>query len=269
MSEISENTSTYSLLAECDFHDRMKDRKVPYNVVGGLGLHAVTNAAEIDWDNHVVHLHNGVCLPRLRDNGTVRDLDTLVQSTDKAVVKNCRQEIADAIGDKMVVSAFGLNPYEKNRRGIFDFVGDRYVDDEGRLYWHLGGIETEIPLASLDQWLVKRDGETVCAILNPVAQLGAYLNRSAAGLRPKDEKKVASLTSIVMPNGKISDIPAAYREQHLAFLEQSQKVTEARKKLGWFGLKAGLLSFLEHQDWAVRLAQGELDGVLSGIVGKA
>ena len=134
MSEISENTSTYSLLAECDFHDRMKDRKVPYNVVGGLGLHAVTNAAEIDWDNHVVHLHNGVCLPRLRDNGTVRDLDTLVQSTDKAVVKNCRQEIADAIGDKMVVSAFGLNPYEKNRRGIFDFVGDRYVDDEGRLY---------------------------------------------------------------------------------------------------------------------------------------
>ena len=196
------------------------------------------------------------------------EIDTLVQSTDKTVVKGCRQKISDAIGDKLVVSAFGLNPYEKNRRGIFDFVGDRYVDNEGRLYWRLGGIETEIPLESLDTWLVEQAGETVCAILNPVAQLGAYLNRSAAGLRPKDEEKVAALTSIVMPNDKISDIPAAYREQHLAFLEQSQKVAEARKKLGWFGLKAGLLSFLERQEWAVRLAQGELDGVLSGFVGK-
>ena len=94
-----------------------------------------------------------MCLPCLRENGTVRDLDTLVQSTDKTVVKGCRQKIADAIGDKLVVSAFGLNPYEKNRRGIFDFVGDRYVDSEGRLYWRLGGIETEIPVESFEQLL--------------------------------------------------------------------------------------------------------------------
>ena len=266
MNKNSENV--YSLLPERNFHGKMEDLKVPYIVVGGIGSQALINADEIDWDNHVVYLPSGVCLPCLRENGTVRDLDTLVQSTDKTVVKGCRQKIADAISDKLVVSAFGLNPYEKNRRGIFDFVGDRYVDNEGRLYWRLGGIETEIPVESLEQWLVKRDGETVCAVPNPVAQLGAYLNRSAAGLRPKDEEKVAALTSIVMPNDKISDIPAAYREQHLAFLEQSQKVAEARKKLGWFGLKAGLLSFLERQEWAVRLAQGELDGVLSGFVGK-
>ena len=101
MSEVSENI--YPLLVEHSIHDRMEDCEVSYNVVGGLGLHAVTNAAKIDWDNHIVCLPNGVYLPRLRDNGTVRDLDTLVQSTDKAVVKSCRQEIADAIGDKLVV----------------------------------------------------------------------------------------------------------------------------------------------------------------------
>lgn len=267
MGKTSENV--YSLLVARGFHDRMEDCEVPYNVVGGLGLHAVTNAAKIDWDNHVVYLPSGVCLPRLRENGTVRDLDTLVQSTDKTVVKGCRQKIADAIGDKLVVSAFGLNPYEKNRRGIFDFVGDRYVDNEGRLYWRLGGIETEIPVESFEQWLVKRSGETVCAIPNSAAQLGAYGCRSSTGLRPKDEEKVAALTGIIMPNGKISDIPAAYREQYLAFLEQFQKVAAARKKLGWFGLRARFLSFLEHQDLAIQLAQGKLDGVLSGIVGKA
>ena len=271
MSEVSENI--YPLLVEHGIHDRMEDRKVPYNVVGGLGLHAVTNAAKIDWDNHVVYLPSGVCLPCLRENGTVRDLDTLVQSTDKTVVKSCRQEIADAIGDKLVVSAFGLNPYEKNRRGIFDFVGDRYVavegEEESRLYWRLGGIETEIPSASLDQWLVKKDGETVCAILNPIAQLGAYGCRSITGWRPKDTEKVEELVNVIMPNHKISDIPQDCRDQYYTFREQSKKVAEARKKLGWFGLKAGLLSFLERQEWAVRLAQGELDGALSGIVGKA
>ena len=266
MGKTSENV--YSLLVARGFHDRMEDCEVPYNVVGGLGLHAVTNAAEIDWDNHVVYLPSGVYLPCLRENGTVRDLDTLVQSTDKTVVKSCRQEITDAIGDKLVVSAFGLNPYEKNRRGIFDFVGDRYVDDEGRLYWRLGGIETEIPPASLDQWLVKRDGETVCAILNPIAQLGAYGCRSITGWRPKDTEKVEELIKVIMPNRKISDIPQDCRDQYYTFREQSRKVAEARQKLGRFGLKAGLLSFLERQEWAVRLAQGELDGVLSGFVGK-
>ena len=266
MSEVSENI--YPLLVERGIHDRMEDRKFLYNVVGGLGLHAVTNAAEIDWDNHVVCLPNDVYLPRLRDNGTVRDLDTLVQSTDKAVVKSYRQEIADAIGDKLVVSAFGLHPYEKNCHGIFDFVGDRYADKEGRLYWRLGGIETEIPSSSLDQWLVKRDGETVCAILNPIAQLGAYGCRSITGWRPKDKEKVEELVNVIMPNRKISDIPQDCRDQYYTFREQFRKVAEARKKLGWFGLKAGLLSFLECQEWAVRLAQGELDGVLSGFVGK-
>ena len=58
MSEVSENI--YPLLVERGIHDRMEDRKFLYNVVGGLGLHAVTNAAEIDWDNHVVCLPNDV-----------------------------------------------------------------------------------------------------------------------------------------------------------------------------------------------------------------
>ena len=111
MSEVSENI--YPLLVEHSIHDRMEDCEVSYSVVGGLGLHAVTNAAEIDWDNHVVYLPGGVCLPCLRENGTVRDLDTLVQSTDKVVVKGCQREMTDAIGDKLVISTFGLNPYKK------------------------------------------------------------------------------------------------------------------------------------------------------------
>ena len=39
MGKTSENI--YSLLVARGFHDRMEDCEVPYNVVGGLGLHAV------------------------------------------------------------------------------------------------------------------------------------------------------------------------------------------------------------------------------------
>ena len=40
--------NAYSLLVARGFHDRMEDCEVPYNVIGGLGSHAVTSAAEID-----------------------------------------------------------------------------------------------------------------------------------------------------------------------------------------------------------------------------
>ena len=264
MSKTSENA--YSLLPERNFHGKMEDLKVPYIVVGGVGSQALINADEIDWDNRTVYLSSDAYMSCRRDNGTVRDLDTLVQSTDKTVVKGCRQKIADAIGDKLVVSAFGLNPYEKNRRGIFDFVGDRYVDNEGRLYWRLGGIETEIPVESLEQWLVKRSGETVCAVPNPVAQLGAYGCRSITGWRPKDREKVGKLVKIITPNRKISDIPAEYRGQYRAFREQYKKVAAARKKLGFFGVRADFLSLVENQPQFVEFAQGPLEGVLSRAV---
>ena len=201
-----------------------------------------------------------------RDNGTVRDLDALVKSTSKATAKAYQQKISGIVGDKLVISTFKLSPYEENVHGRFDFSGDRYVDSEGHLYWRLGGIETEIPVESLEQWLVKRGDETICAVPNPVAQLGAYGCRSITGWRPKDREKVGKLVKIITPNRKISDIPAEYRGQYRAFREQYKKVAAARKKLGFFGVRADFLSLVENQPQFVEFAQGPLEGVLSRAV---
>lgn len=38
----------------------------------------VVNAEEVSWADHTVTVPDGISLPRLRENGTVRDLDTLV-----------------------------------------------------------------------------------------------------------------------------------------------------------------------------------------------
>lgn len=262
---------SYDALIKANFHDRLTTvdgvRDIPYAVVGGLGLHAVTHAKEIDWDNHIVRVNSDAYLPTIRDNGTVRDLDTLVQSPDKDEVVAYRRVMESAISDQLVVSAFGLRPYDTNQRGILDFVGDRYIDKAGQLYWRLSGIGTAIPTESLEPWLVEKDG-IVCNILNPVAQLGAYMNRSITGVRPKDEAKLQELTNIVMPHGKDSDIPKGYQEQYFAFVEQAEKLRRARKRLGWIGLKASVLSLLEKHPTMVELAQGKLDGVLSFSTGK-
>lgn len=266
MKKRSENA--YDTLIKNNFHETVKDvGNVDYNVVGGLGLSAVLNAAKLDWDEHTVRLKPDAFLPCLRENGTVRDLDTLVQSSEADKIKAYRDTVDAVIGDEMVASVFGIEDYRHNRRGWFDFVGTRYIDDAGRLYWRTGGIETEIPSASLEPWQVERDGQVVCNILNPISQIGAYTNRSITGVRAKDEEKVDALRRVVMPNDKLKDIPAAYREQYFAFMEQSYKVSRARR-LGWLGLKASTLRALEQQSWAERLAQGSLDGALSVLTGK-
>lgn len=72
-------------------------------------------------------------------------------------------------------------------------------------------------------WRVLRDGRVVCQILNPVAQWGAYVNRSISGRRAKDEAKLHELEKVIMPSGRLEDIPTAYREQYFAFQEQFRK----------------------------------------------
>ena len=50
---------------------------------------------------------DGISLPRLRENGTVRDLDTLVCSPDGDVIDAHGKVIGDAIGMEMTISVCG------------------------------------------------------------------------------------------------------------------------------------------------------------------
>ena len=90
---------------------------------------------------------DGISLPRLRENGTVRDLDTLVCSPDGDVI----DAHGKVIGEEMTISVFGLRPYRDNKRGLLDFVGGRYVDSNGNLFWRLNGIETSLPEKALNR----------------------------------------------------------------------------------------------------------------------
>lgn len=258
----------FGMLAEREFGSRVPDHRV----VGGVALNALFQADIIDWNGRKIELRSSAKLSNRRDNGTLRDLDVLTPATDKKQAQLLNREMKQCLAGDMVTSAFGVRPYEENKIGLFDFVGDRYLQEVSggrqKLFWRLGGIETEIPMQALEPWRVVRHGQNLFDTISPVAHLGAYINRSITGVRPKDREKLGELKQIIMPNGKLGDIPVNHREQYFAFLEQSQKVARARRRLGWIGIKAQILSAIESQDAAIKLAQGALDRPLSIVVGK-
>ena len=131
------SNNVYDVLAKGNLHEELEGLGGLYRVVGGLGLHAVVNAEEVSWADHTVTVPDGISLPRLRENGTVCDFDTLVCSPDGDVIDTHGKVIGDVIGEEMTISVFGLRPYRDNKRGLLDFVGGRYVDSNGNLFWRL------------------------------------------------------------------------------------------------------------------------------------
>lgn len=261
---------TYEVLENSGFHREMENAELDsrYASVGGVPTKA-TLEGDIDWEGQQVQITDEVRLPTKRDNGTVRDLDLLIPTTDPREIQLAKEIAMDCVGGDLVVSTFGLKSYQSGRLGVFDFTGSRYIDIDGTLYWHLGGVETEIPQETLNPWrIISASGDTVIQSLGPVSLYGAYLCRSITGVRPKDKEKVERLEKIIMPQGNIKSLPADYREELLAFMSQADKVRIAREKLSWFGVKAALLGSLEKHPEMVQLAQGVLDGPLSGFVGK-
>lgn len=249
------NRDVYDILLNKSFHETASKLGTRYSVMGGIALSAVTHADSVDWDGRTIVISSEVSLPQYRENGTRRDLDVLFHSTDKDIMDGSYQQVRKAIDGELTVSAFRLWDYNENKPGYFDFLGRQYVDQSGRTFWRTSGIETELPASSLETWNVIREDRVVCEVLNPVAQLGAYMNRSIGGEKLKDKDKIVELRNIIMPSGKIKDIPAAYREQYIAFMEQSQKIRKAACGIGLVALKAGLVRCIEQYSWATSLIQ--------------
>lgn len=99
----------YDVIARSNPHSQLNDLGGQYVIVGGLGLHAVTNAEEINWGERVVTVGGDTDFPRLRENGTIRDLDTLVCSVNAEVVDEYKKTIVRAIGNEVVASVFRLH----------------------------------------------------------------------------------------------------------------------------------------------------------------
>lgn len=180
-------------------------------LMGGVGSIALSHQDLIilPRENTMV-LNAQLQLSTRREDGTKRDLDTLVLTTDQDVVDRAEAEAAAIIGDELDLSFFGLRDVSElhdivthpTRSTMRQWLADRYV-----IMGADGSVDSvtkavfpfaaELDPAVLETWTLMLNGKAV-AVPNPATTLLNYLTRSITGLRPKDEPKVHKLAASVL-----------------------------------------------------------------------
>lgn len=93
----------------------------PLVVLGGVAVAALASpATKIDTKRHeIIALASDADSPRIRENGSIRDLDIYVPASDKEVLNGVYRNIEEVVGkDVLEISVFGNQPFLslKNQR---------------------------------------------------------------------------------------------------------------------------------------------------------
>ncbi len=193
-------------------------------IIGGNGAAALVNRdTVIDLAAGTIEAPETCDLPRLRADGSVRDLDILVLSTnpeETAAVNTLGERL---IGGELKISAFGLKSradLERQRNRPLSttlrvFLADRYVtivgDKRNGLvavdgYKALFPFRAPIGVATLESFQLRVKGRVPVPTSHPGATILNYLTRSISGLRAKDAAKVETMAENVL--GRYPEIKA-------------------------------------------------------------
>ncbi|HYF96488.1 MAG TPA: hypothetical protein VD947_00440 [Patescibacteria group bacterium] len=144
-------------------------------------------------------------LDPIRNNGTRRDIDALVLSSDGDLIDRVEKATDQTIEDKLDKSIFVLidaahlqeqidNPF--GIKALKTFVSDRYIYTDGSIDKSLFPFAVPLDPESLESWELEVNGQ-IFMIANPAAAILNYLTRSISGLRPKDYDKVQEMAGLV------------------------------------------------------------------------
>lgn len=193
----------------------------PVQIIGGNGAAALRHAkTAIDLESRTITAPAVCDLPRLRSDGSVRDLDTLVLSTDPVRIETVRLLGENVVGHRLPVSVFGLKPLsdlnEQRRRPWRStariFLADRYVTPDAVNPWTgeqngpisfegykaLYPFQAPIGNETMETFQLLLDGRPAMPTSHPGATILSYLTRSISGLRAKDAAKVVAMVDNVV-----------------------------------------------------------------------
>lgn len=212
--------------------EAIRDGLLPrMQMFGGVGSAALTHEQTvIKPDEKRIIAPEGLWLPTEREDGTLRDLDVLILSTDTATIEQAEQTITELIEEDngkrdkqgkvilatpLEVSVFGLHTIAELRdqkghplRSLAKvWVSDRYVDERALQREDIDpvreiGFKAVFPFAApiskatLETWTLEVNGLEY-PVPHPGATVVNYLTRSNAGLRPKDADKVVKLSDCI------------------------------------------------------------------------
>lgn len=182
-------------------------RLADFQLIGGVGSAALSNLeTTIDVGNKEIIAPHDLYLSQRRSDSakSLRDLDVLVLSDDKTVIKELRETIEGIIGERLEPSVFGLKSTEalakqmRNPLGlaaIKTFVSDRYVLPDGMVK-SLLPFSVSINPESLETWTLVAGGVRL-PVPNPAMSIINYTNRSITGVRPKDMDKISKMSDVI------------------------------------------------------------------------
>ncbi len=175
-----------------------EDPKV--QVIGGVGTTALLDPhSDFYAEDDTISLSSQeMDLSTLREDGTKRDVDVFVSSSDSDEIGKIRSDLESIVGDKLDASVFGIIERKLPRKigmtALKTFLADRYIDIESQeLVKSLYPFSAQIDPDSLKPWRVESNDFSF-HIPHPAMSWLNYCSRSIGGVRAKDVDKVGQLT---------------------------------------------------------------------------
>lgn len=180
----------------------------PVQFLGGVGSVALRDEATvIHFDEDRIIAPSGLWLPQYRDEGTLRDVETLVLSSDSADAEKVQACAEEYIGSQLVIETCPVLDIARvhrqqeapfGREALMTFLGDRYADPaqgaDAPMIKALFPFAAPIQPDVLRTTTLEIDGTDITM---PVPSVGTnilnYLTRSISGARPKDADKLEEM----------------------------------------------------------------------------
>jgi len=159
-------------------------------VVGGLATAALRHPQTVIHPEGVIEATRHADTFVTRPNGTLRDVDILVDDVLAPEIMQHAKRVAEEVVDgRLEVSLFGFDDAVKHAGDKLSFLSRRVRDANGQRYHQLGPVRQPVPSESYEPWKLVLPNKTEVPVLHPVGHLLAYRSRSISGLRPKDTQK--------------------------------------------------------------------------------
>lgn len=196
-------------------------RQIPVQILGGLGAAAVLEPlTHYDTDaREIIVPNDGLFIPRQRENGSPRDMDVLVLSTDKHLIEETESVAAETVADRLEVNVFGLHQDDElnafklrpfSWRAVKGALSDRYVI--GPELNGAGYYKAVFPFGvvassdTLETWQLVNGDEPRVPVPHPAMMVLNNTTRSIAGMRKKyDGKAVAMTDNMLSQNPELVD----------------------------------------------------------------
>jgi hypothetical protein len=198
-----------------DYMDALRDNDTPpVQLLGGIGSVALLHPSSvIDMADKRIVAPADLALSNYRDDGNLRDIETLVLSTRKEDVMLVAKIALATIGNLLITETFDIKDDERITKlaasplsipALKMVLSDRYMPANTVL--SSGGPEPRrillpfsapIEAAALETWTLQVGDSLEIPVPHPGATIINYLTRSISGLRTKDKDKVQKMATAV------------------------------------------------------------------------